>query len=126
RPTTASSACACGGYPVHATSSTSPPQCRISKRSRSEPLGLHRITRRRSVRWQCRRQRGVRPPQRRTLRKAVITNAHQAKRSLNQRLFQQHRPKGEELSVSRTSPVCPRKRTSDLPKILEPIASGQL
>jgi DDE family transposase len=42
RPTTASSACGSGGFPVRATNSILPPSCRTSRRSRSEPSGRHR------------------------------------------------------------------------------------
>lgn len=38
------------GYPVHATSSTLPPSCRTSRRSRSESSGRHRIARVRRLR----------------------------------------------------------------------------
>jgi transposase len=53
KPITASSVCACGGSPGHATSSTSPPSCKTSRRSPANS-GSHLPTR-----WQqapCERQ----------------------------------------------------------------------
>jgi hypothetical protein len=98
-----SSAYACGGHPVQAMSSTSAPPCRTSKRSRSKPLSLHRIGHRRSMHRQCRRQRGR--PSASTPCNAVITNGHQAIRSLDQRIFQRHRSLSVEFNVSKSRPL---------------------